>query len=303
MSSSSFFCATLSRGQGEHIYGTVARIDSWLLIEYPAAWRSRALAASTLPAAVKLHLDPLAQRFPGQRRLLIRQGHRRASPVRCFLAESAEVNPRLLAFEVNDYDELADPEPALSAARPVAEPVVLVCTHGTHDKCCAKFGRPVYESLRGRAPERVWECTHVGGDRFAANVVCLPHGIYYGHVEPDEAPLILETLARGELWLDKYRGRCCYPRPAQVAEYFLRRETVSTGIDDLRLLAIERTEPGRWIVRFELYGMAMCEIEFRVASNLLYQPLTCKSDAAGAIRQYELIRFTSSVAGTRTASD
>jgi hypothetical protein len=108
-------------------------------------------------------------------------------------------------------------------------------------------------------------------------------------------------------------GGSWYAAPAETREAAAaaqaeleRRKTheqmENAGRDEMRGTE-ERTEPGRWIVRFELYGMAMCEIEFRVASNLLYQPLTCKSDAAGAIRQYELIRFTSSVAGTRTASD
>jgi hypothetical protein len=51
------------------------------------------------------------------------------------------------------------------------EPIYLVCTHGRHDACCAVRGRPVAAALAAAYPERTWECSHIGGDRFAANVV------------------------------------------------------------------------------------------------------------------------------------
>ena len=55
------------------------------------------------------------------------------------------------------------PSPALEP-----EPMLLVCTHGVHDTCCAVRGRPVAAALARRWPEATWECSHVGGDRFAA---------------------------------------------------------------------------------------------------------------------------------------
>ena len=79
------------------------------------------------------------------------------------------------------------PEPAAGVpgpdpARGVAgagrtRPIILVCTHGVHDACCAIRGRPVAAALAARWPDLVWECSHVGGDRFAPNVVLLPDGL------------------------------------------------------------------------------------------------------------------------------
>ena len=60
-----------------------------------------------------------------------------------------------------------------------------VCTHGKHDPCCAKYGRPVAAALDHQWPERTWETSHLGGDRFAGNVLILPIGIYYGRVGPN----------------------------------------------------------------------------------------------------------------------
>ena len=80
---------------------------------------------------------------------------------------------------------------ALLQARPekmLGEIFYAVCTHGRHDKCCAKFGSRVCRAFRQEVGERAWECSHVGGDRFAGNVVVFPYGIYYGRVGPEDVP-------------------------------------------------------------------------------------------------------------------
>ena len=267
----------------------MARIESWLLLEYPHVWRRNAIPESGLPQALRTSLDRIARRFPAHRQLLIRRQHRASSPVRCFIAETREDRSRLTCFEADSYDDLARLDlAALPAGTPVIQPLYLVCTHGTHDKCCAKLGLPVYAALREHAGESVWQCTHVGGDRFAANLVCLPQGIYYGRVDPRDAPAIADAFARGEIWLGNYRGRCCYPRAAQVAEYFLRVETGIRRIDDLRLRGIERPAEGEWRVRFAATEQEYV-VEYRTTPEALRQQLTCKSEEVSSIRQYQLV--------------
>src|SRR5829696_448538 len=67
---------------------------------------------------------------------------------------------------------------------------ILVCTHGSHDACCGKFGFPLYEALRqgyAAASEgrlRVWRASHIGGHRFAPTLLDLPEGRYWGRLEP-----------------------------------------------------------------------------------------------------------------------
>ena len=79
-----------------------------------------------------------------------------------------------------------DPEPGPTAVG-ATRPLLLVCTHGIHDTCCALRGRPVAAALAEHWPDAVWECSHVGGDRFAPNVVVLPDGYYYGQLDPESA--------------------------------------------------------------------------------------------------------------------
>ncbi len=68
---------------------------------------------------------------------------------------------------------------------------LLVCTHGTHDGCCATFGYPVYCLLRHEhAPAtdgqlRVWRVSHFGGHRFAPTLIDLPEGRYWGRLDAE----------------------------------------------------------------------------------------------------------------------
>src|SRR3712207_7435783 len=75
------------------------------------------------------------------------------------------------------------------SGRPAERPVYRVCAHGGHEACCALRGRPLARALPADDPDDVWECSHLGGDRFAANVLVLPHGFYYGQVPGDGAEL------------------------------------------------------------------------------------------------------------------
>jgi hypothetical protein len=68
---------------------------------------------------------------------------------------------------------------------------ILVCTHGSHDACCGKFGYPVYETLRygyagaSKRQLRVWRTSHIGGHRFAPTLIDFPEGRYWGNLEPE----------------------------------------------------------------------------------------------------------------------
>ena len=105
--------------------------------------------------------------------------------------------------------------PVPGSARPVSQdPVLLVCAHGLHDTCCAVRGRPVATALARRWPAATWECSHVRGDGFAANVVVLPNGTYYGGLDADSATDVVAGHLDGRLDPTYLRGRSGgRPRP------------------------------------------------------------------------------------------
>jgi hypothetical protein len=113
------------------------------------------------------------------------------------------------------------------------EPVFLVCVHGRRDVCCARFGVPLAQSLAGRYPAQVWETTHVGGHRYAGNLVMLPHGLYYGPVAATQATASIEAYLGGDVLADRYRGRAGQPRETQEKQYARLAEAGSLPLTSL----------------------------------------------------------------------
>ena len=254
-------CATVARALGETPEGTATPMRSWLLVEHPEAW-SRDVAdqvlAGTLPAARRRELAEL-RRSRALRPLLVRRPGFRVGPdaPRTVLVGgvfSAGGGRWLERLELDDLRALGDLDlTAIADGRrglgePVREPVFGVCTHGSKDLCCATLGRPVARAMAEAAPGRVWETTHVGGDRFAGNVLVLPGGFLYGHVSAaSAAPLVAATDADRVL-PDLLRGRTSASLPAQVAEIAVRRVTGLTGIDEVEPVG-EDPGAGRITVR------------------------------------------------------
>jgi hypothetical protein len=121
--------------------------------------------------------------------------------------------------------------------RQVAHPLVLVCTHGRRDRCCAVLGRPVAEALALHAPEAVWETSHVGGHRFAGNVVLLPEGLVFGGLDPAGALAVLARHAEGRLALSALRGRSALEPVAQAAEVLVRERLGLDAVGGVTVLA------------------------------------------------------------------
>jgi hypothetical protein len=279
------------------MYGTVARTDSWLLLEYPGAWRKDALRQSRLPADLKNHLSKFGNTLPRHRQVLVRQYYQPRGPVQCFFVRSSETSPSILRHVADGYKNLAVPDlrAAFAASVPGARPLYTVCTHGTHDKCCAKFGLPVYRELLAEVGDRVWQCSHIGGDRFAGNVVVFPYGIYYGRVTPEDVPALVERSERGEIDIQHYRGRCCYPRVVQAAEYFLRAETGQFAIAEFEYVDRCPSADNTWTVRFRsTREHSVHRIDLKVVPAGIIERLTCTTDHASPVPQYELLNYSAS---------
>ena len=128
----------------------------------------------------------------------------------------------------------------------VDHPLFLVCTHGKHDRCCARYGRPLYDAVREQVEEGwAWQVSHVGGDRFAGNLVALPDGVYYGRVRPSEAWPVIEAVLERRIYLPCYRGRSSHGFAAQAAELAVREQTGLLGLDDVEVRVLER-QGGEW---------------------------------------------------------
>jgi hypothetical protein len=246
------FCSDISRENDEPLGATASRIDHWLLVEYRGLWSSDALVGSGLSDQVKTRLRELRSARPRTRLLFIRRPDRRRHPkLAVYVATSRQGEERIGRLELDEHEDLRRVDP-WEAAEDTDELLFLACTHGKHDPCCARYGRPLYEALSEELdPESAWQCTHVGGDRFAGNALCLPHGVYYGRVDRDDVPGLVDEYFDGRISLAHYRGRSCWPFAVQAAERRIRAEEGLTGLDDLRLSRVDARGAIRWTVAFE----------------------------------------------------
>lgn len=285
-------CADQSRARGEPLTATASRVDHWLLVEYRGLWRKELLAGSVLAPEVKEHLRAQLVELPASRLLFIRRRERRGHPtIHVFYGSSRSGAVPFRALELAGYGELLDLDLAgalLGRAPPVGEPLehplFVVCTHGKRDRCCATFGRPLFEALSRRLGGWAWQSSHLGGDRFAGNVVCLPAGLCYGRVYPEDVGALLDRHLAGEVYLDRYRGCTALPFPAQAAEEEVRRQTGILGIGSLSLLACEREETG-FRVSFRGPDGAVIAAWVEVSTS---EPLTttCKLERPRPVRRF-----------------
>nr|WP_239062516.1 sucrase ferredoxin [Streptomyces sp. SID13031] len=126
---------------------------------------------------------------------------------------------------------------SLPELAPVNQAILLVCTNGKRDECCAILGRPIVQALAAQAPGRVWEANHLGGHRFAPTATLLPAGIMYGQLDEETAAAILTAADRGEIVLEKLRGRSTWTKRGQLAEITVRNLIGEAGLDALSVVA------------------------------------------------------------------
>jgi hypothetical protein len=282
-------CSAVALARGDQLAGSATRVGSFLLVEESGPWGEVALRDSRLPADVAAWLRRQAAATQVRILLIRRPGRADPASVRVFAVRSGAWCESAALDRVDDVRDLD--LTALAAGRSLGlprwdEPVLLVCTHGRHDACCAERGRPVAAELSRLSPSRVWECSHLGGDRFAANVLVLPEGLGFGQVGVPAAEGLLAALDRGELDLDLLRGRCTLPMAAQYAEVRLRRELGETREDAVRPLGCHRVD-GLLLASFERAGTT-----YDVSVRTLHDApamLTCRALRENQVPRHEIV--------------
>jgi hypothetical protein len=281
-------CSVRSSLRNEPMVGTASTVRRYLLLESPGPWGAEVLRDSRLPLEVKRELRVRSRRT-GVRVLLIRRHDQRAGGAsrQFFIADAGLPKPTLVHGELSDLREILDvdlAQPANLQARDDAQ--FLVCTHGRHDPCCAERGRPLARALSVAFGEQTWECSHLGGDRFAGNLLCLPHGLYYGRVAPEDAAVVAATHLAGRLNLNHLRGRAAYAFAVQAAEWHLRNRLQLVGIDDL-VLAEHHTEGADTVSIFDAGESGRWSVRI-TTSRARPHPLTCSAVSPFAAPQFRL---------------
>ena len=291
-----FRCAEASAQREEPLAGTASTVRAFLLVEHSGSWGVDALRDARLPVGLGASLAQACAAARVRPLLVRRPGRRDAEDgMRVFTAFAHPARPWIETATLSDPHELLDLDlTALGSGRSAglthySGSLFCVCTHGRHDACCAERGRPVATALAAAYPDETWEVSHIGGDRFAGNMLVLPHGLYYGRLDAQSSRDVAERHAAGSLDLNHVRGRSSYAMPVQFAELALRRQLTEARLDALRLVsrhladdvthATFEVNDTRWTVR----------VRTAVSSDL--QQLTCRSTRDNPAQTHEVIEI------------
>lgn len=270
--------------------GTALNVPRFLLIEHPGPWGFDALESSGIDVGMLGQLL-VATHDVGARTLLIRRhGRVEATPERAWAVADIEAGRIVWGRWSDDADLLAACAALDAPSESWSEkPVMLVCAHGRHDTCCAIRGRPVAAALAERHGDRVWECSHVGGDRFAASVVVLPDGTYYGGLDDSDAIDVLDRHLAGTVTPSRLRGSSMLSTVAQAAAVAVHERFGPGGPRDIHAENIETVGPGRWRVQLWCEGELPAHVVVAVeAHRAAPAALTCRAQQETSARTFQV---------------
>jgi hypothetical protein len=291
-------CSDAARERHDPMFATAPPAARFLLVEVPGPWGRSAPTDTRLDHYSSGRLADRTGRA-GVRILLVRRPGRHVQPPPDTPRAWALVDTRPDRARVHwgvwrHEQELLEVDlEAMDAPSGAPRPdphLALVCTQGRHDLCCAVRGRPVaLELARAAARWNVWECSHVGGDRFAANLLLLPSGEMFGGLDPASAVDTLAAFDADRIALPHHRGRV---GRAPVAQAAIHHVAVATGLADRDALNVVRVggDDPHWSAEVAgRGGRWRVDLVTRWADAAR---LTCSAGGAERARRFDLTALT-----------
>ncbi len=211
-------CAEVSVAQNEPMIGSAPQVGLWILLEVRDVWEPKNLETNTLPDAANQWIEDAMARGEAEglmpRTQFIRHRRRPSDPLTVMTFRDGELRKQ----EINDYSELSTIDPLASQMPLSKETVYFVCTHARRDICCSREGLPTWQRLDSLSNGRAWQTTHLGGHRFAPNVLTFPTARSYGRVRVNEVDKFFAEIEVGSVPTRFLRGNSALPPDAQACE-------------------------------------------------------------------------------------
>ncbi|MEO1429550.1 MAG: sucrase ferredoxin [Cyanobacteria bacterium J06633_8] len=229
------FCSDNSRQAGEEIIGTATNNQTYVLIECPTPWHSDAFSSRWVPENLRL-LAKEAKRakLPIKFQLIANDFSHKVDSTKLLIYHQEEVGGKGYSkreFKLENIEQAASAIKKWLWGKSVKCEIdatttrdILVCTHGSHDRCCARYGNPFYFHAKhvisdmGLDKVRIWRSSHFGGHRFAPTMIDLPEGRYYGNLDIESFKSILTHTGDIRRFKDIYRGWGILPKSIQIVE-------------------------------------------------------------------------------------
>jgi len=230
-----FFCSDYAREVGEDLIGSATNYETYILVECPPPWTTEAFNSRWVPKNLHLLAEEVQRaKLPIRFLLIANDVSHKADQTTLLIYQKKQglsngyhkyefhlPNIEQVAGVVKKwlYNKTADYQVYTDATRDI-----LVCTHGSHDKCCARYGNPFYFHATATIANlnldnvRLWKSSHFGGHRFAPTAIDLPEGRYYGVLDQDSFTSILTRTGDIKCLEKVYRGWGILPSQLQVLE-------------------------------------------------------------------------------------
>ena len=238
------YCSQVSKASGEDPIGSAQQVDYWLLVEINQPW----------PISMFMEHPVIAQVISTVKKLILRRGiilmpvaiapdPDYSTPGMMRVMYYRRPAQKFAKYDKQEYLVPDDQAPQLaiellnqllgktanlslfSAYQQNTQHLreMLVCTHTQIDLACGRFGTPFYRQLRQKYGQpgqslRVWQSTHFGGHQFAPTLVDLPTGQFWGHLELDILPQLVERNGDHYQLKNFYRGWAGCSQFEQIAE-------------------------------------------------------------------------------------
>lgn len=226
--------------------GTVQLYDRhvFLCYKHPQVWPPRIEAAEfdRLPRLLSAALMARKSEMKKQTRLTICEGHdgTETSNGDVLIFPDMIRYRRLTHFDVDTFVEevlVKDGEWQPVTPEKLIGSCIFVCSHGSRDRRCGVCGPAVVarfkeeiesHGLQGKVS--VSPCSHIGGHKYAGNVIIFGSNIdgkvsghWYGYVTPDDVPILLEQhIEKGEIVYGLWRGQMGLSEEEQTKSQELR---------------------------------------------------------------------------------
>ncbi|MGM3304893.1 sucrase ferredoxin [Anabaena sp. WFMT] len=229
------FCSDYSRQIGEDIIGSATNYQTYILVECPQPWISEAFKSKWVPDNLRVLVEEVKRSKLSIQFLLIAndQSHKveettlliykkQEGLIHGYCKQEFKLpNIEQVAGVINKWllDENLDYQVENGINRDI-----LVCTHGSHDQCCARYGNPFYYYAKNTISDlhfdnvRIWKSSHFGGHRFAPTAIELAEGRYYGVLDHDSFKSILTRTGDIKFLNKVYRGWGILPSALQILE-------------------------------------------------------------------------------------
>lgn len=244
-------CSIEALAVGEPLPGTAPHATGWIVLEQPGSWGRDAVSESQLDPRVAAfladadrsgikvlmarHPDRPSRRPDGTRHAWVARSIAGAHLLRHGILDSID---EVLTWDLEAMG--AGHLPVMGSLDP--RPTTFVCTHSKRDRCCALDGRALITDLLADVEPterlRIWECSHVGGHRFAPVMLSLPSGAVHGRVDGQAAREVIDLATRHEVLVDRLRGLSGFSPAFQVAAIGVMRAEGLARDDDLDVLRI-----------------------------------------------------------------